>query len=87
MPYLGGSQTDAFGDGLNHVVNPGRSNLGSITLGDQASSADQGLEDTAERWNAASMSAATTPQGVLAAHAFDHAKTSATIRAALRPSN
>jgi len=53
MADTGGSQTSAFGLGVNHQVNPGRANTGSITLN------DTGLDQTSQQ-------AATTPHGVLA---------------------
>ena len=56
-----GSQTNAeFGAGINHLANPGRANVGSLTLGTDASTADQGLGQTSQHW------AAMTPYGVLA---------------------
>jgi hypothetical protein len=51
---IGGSQTDAFTSGLAHQVNPGRSNLASITLG-----TDAGLDQTSQHWDSMS------PRGVL----------------------
>ena len=51
---------DAFNSGVAHPVNPGRANGGSITLGTDASNADQGLDQTAQRW------ADLTPRAVLA---------------------
>jgi hypothetical protein len=51
---------DAFTSGVAHQVNPGRANAGSITLNGTASTADQGLDQTAQHW------AATTPHAVLA---------------------
>jgi len=58
-----GSQTAEFGAGINHPVNAGRTNASSITLGTEASTADQGLGQTSQHW------AAMTPHGVLAASA------------------
>jgi hypothetical protein len=56
-----GSQTNAeFGAGISHMSNPGRQNIGSVTLGTDASTADQGLGQTSQHW------AAMTPHGVLA---------------------
>lgn len=63
MAYLGGSQTDAFGDGLNHVVNPGHENLNSVTLGGS-------LQADSDRWNSDVQSVATTPHSVLAPYSF-----------------
>jgi hypothetical protein len=34
MANIGGSHTEAFGMGVNHTVNPGRGNYGSITMAD-----------------------------------------------------
>jgi hypothetical protein len=52
VPYLGSNTNAEFGNGLSHVVNPGRSNENSIVL-------DGGLQQTGDRWNAM------TPHGVL----------------------
>jgi hypothetical protein len=61
MANIGSSANAAFyGDGIGHARNPGRANAGNITLNDAASMADQGLDQTAQRW------AATTPRAVLA---------------------
>ena len=49
-----------FGAGISHLTNPGRANVGAITLGTDASNADQGLDQTAQRW------ADLTPRAVLA---------------------
>lgn len=60
MPYQpSGGSNDAFQSGVLHQVNPGSSNASSITLNDTASIADQGLDETSQRW------AATTPHAVL----------------------
>ena len=59
MADIGGSQTDEFGAGINHLTNPGRANASSITMGDTASSSDQGLDQTSSHWDAMS------PHGVL----------------------
>lgn len=61
MAGIGGSQSDAFTSGLNFTRNPGRANAGSITLGQDAAGADQGLDQTSARWNSL------TPHGVMAA--------------------
>jgi hypothetical protein len=53
MPYYGSNHNAEFQAGINHQVNPGRSNPGSITL------ADGGLQADSDRW------AAMTPHGVL----------------------
>lgn len=67
MANIGGSQADAFGQGVNHVVNthPMGFNENSITLG-----GDPGLDADSNRWDADSMSAATTPHSVLAPLSF-----------------
>lgn len=70
MAEIGGSANDAFGQGLNHTQNAGHTNLGSITLGDAASSADQGLADTSGRWSSEGAEAAVTPHSVLAPYSF-----------------
>ena len=57
MANIGGSQTDAFGAGINHLTNTGRSNESSITLG------DAGLGQTSARWDGM------TPHSVLASTA------------------
>lgn len=44
--------SDEFAAGLNHQVNPGRANEGSITLNDAADSSGQGLDATSARWDA-----------------------------------
>jgi hypothetical protein len=64
MADIGGSQSDAFGAGIDHVRNAGRGNDNPITLGEAASTSDQGLSDTSARCNA---EAATgfTPRSVL----------------------
>lgn len=56
--------------GINHLVNNQHANLSSITLGDEASSADQGLDETSDRWNGAVGQVATTAHSVLAPYAF-----------------
>jgi hypothetical protein len=56
--------------GISHLVNNQHANLGSITLGDEASSADQGLDETTDRWNGAVGQVATTARSVLAPYAF-----------------
>ena len=50
---------DAFSAGVNHVRASGRTNDQSLTLGQDASMADQGLDQTSERWNAMS------PRGIV----------------------
>lgn len=60
MADIGSSQTAEFGAGVAHPVNPGRQNVGSVTLGTDAGIADQGLGQTSQHW------AAMTPHGVLA---------------------
>jgi hypothetical protein len=59
MADIDGSNNDAFSVGVNHLVNPGRANVGSITLNGSARMADQGLDQTAQRWDSL------TPHGVL----------------------
>jgi hypothetical protein len=59
VAYLGSQANDEFSAGISHQVNPGRANASSITLNDTASIADQGLDETSQRW------AATTPHAVL----------------------
>lgn len=51
MPYFGSNTNDAFNQGQFHTVMDQHANASSITLGDEASSADQGLDDTSARWN------------------------------------
>lgn len=48
-----------FSSGHTPLTNPGRANASSITMGDAASSSDQGLDQTSEHWGAMS------PHGVL----------------------
>jgi hypothetical protein len=60
---IGGSSNDAFGAGTSPVTNLGRGNDNSVTL-------SGGLQATADRWNAESQQAATTPHSVLAPYAF-----------------
>ena len=57
MAYYGSSNAE-FSAGVNHLTS-GRANNNSITLNDTASTADQGLDQTSQRW------AATTPHSVL----------------------
>jgi hypothetical protein len=59
MAFNGGSQSEAFGLGVSHLTASGRGNDQSITLGDSASMADQGLDATSAKWDAMS------PHGVL----------------------
>jgi hypothetical protein len=59
MADIGGSQTESFGSGHTPMANPGRANASSITMGDAASSSDQGLDQTS--WHCDTMS----PRGVL----------------------
>ena len=59
MAYYGSSNAE-FSAGVNHLTS-GRANDNSITLNDTASMADQGLDQTSQRW------AATTPHSVLRA--------------------
>ena len=63
MPNIGGSTNDAFGAGVNHVRNPGRANVGSITLGGS-------LQADSDKWDAESQEAATSPHSVLSTYAF-----------------
>lgn len=63
MADIGGSQTDEFGAGINHLANSGRSNDNSITLGGS-------LQADSDRWNAESRQAATSPHSVLSTYAF-----------------
>ncbi len=65
MADIGGSANEAFQSGVNHVVMDGHANSASITLGDAASSADQGLADSSERWNSEA-GGGYTPRSVLA---------------------
>jgi len=52
MAYPGSQPNAEFGAGINHPVNPGRQNLGSVTLGGS-------LQADSARWDA------TTPHAVL----------------------
>jgi hypothetical protein len=70
VPYLGSNTTAEFGQGVNHVVNNQHANLGSISLGDEASSADQGFDATSDHWNDQVGQVATTAKSVLAPYAF-----------------
>ena len=64
MAYTSGAN-DAFNAGQFHAVNDQHGNAFSITLGDAAGSADQGLADTSERWDAEA-GTGYTPHSVLA---------------------
>lgn len=44
MANIGGSHTDEFGAGIDHLTNPGRANVSSITLGGS-------LQADSDRWN------------------------------------
>jgi hypothetical protein len=65
------SPNNAFQSGQFHQVNNQHTNTGSITLGDEASSADQGLDETAAKWNNQVGQVATTARSVLEPYAFD----------------
>jgi hypothetical protein len=49
----------AFSAGVNHVSNPGRSNVGGITMPGGNVGADEGLQGDSDRWNGL------TPHGVV----------------------
>jgi hypothetical protein len=70
MAYNPGAN-DAFQSGISHQVNNQHANFGSITLGDEASSADQGLQETSDAWNSQVGQVATTARSVLEPYAFD----------------
>lgn len=57
MAAIGGSQSEAFGLGVNHPVNES-GHVNDFTMGNDARPADQGLAYTAAGW------AERTPQGV-----------------------
>jgi len=67
------SPADAFNQGLFHPVNNQHANAGSITLGDEASSADQGLDASSDRWNSNVANVATSARSVLAPFSFSRA--------------
>ncbi len=73
MAWTSSGATAEFGAGINHLVNNQHANLGSITLGDEASSSDQGLDATSDRWNEQVGQVATTARSVLAPYAFSSA--------------
>jgi hypothetical protein len=70
MPYLGSNSNAELQAGMTPTPTTGHVNPFSHTLNDTAGSADQGLADTSERWDASSASVAATPQSVLAPLAF-----------------
>jgi hypothetical protein len=70
MPYFGSNTNDAFNQGQFHAVMDQHANASSITLGDEASSADESLDETSDRWNGAVGQVATTARSVLAPYAF-----------------
>lgn len=63
MPYLGSSPGDAFTEGVDHLVNPGRGNDASRTLGGS-------LQAVSDKWDAESAILATSPHSVLAPYVF-----------------
>lgn len=59
MAWTSAATGAEFAAGVSHLANPGRANVGSITLGTDASEADQGLDQTSARWDSL------TPHAVL----------------------
>jgi hypothetical protein len=70
MPWTPNGANDAFNQGQFHTVMDQHANASSITLGDEARSADQGLDEISDRWNGAVGQVATTARSVLAPYAF-----------------
>jgi hypothetical protein len=63
VPYFGSNTNAEFGNGLNYVTSPGRSNENSIVL-------DGALQADGDEWNSAVGQVATTPHSVLAPYSF-----------------
>ena len=63
MPYYGSQSNDEFGAGVNHLVNSGKANDNSVTLGGS-------LQTDSARWDAESQQAATSPHSVLSMYNF-----------------
>jgi hypothetical protein len=59
MAYPGSQTNSEFGAGIDHLSNPGRANVGSISL-----------EQDSQKWDDMSSQVATTPRSVLSMYSF-----------------